>query len=96
MVSVHRGFARPCFMRLEGWAHLSGEWSSLVVTGALPPVIVLRLGRASDPQDIVFFPELPCFLEQNLSLQFVFSLSSFYVVLPFEVTFVASGGITTP
>ena len=83
-------------MCLEGWARLSGEWSFLVEIGILPPLIVLTLGRALDPQDIVFFPELPCFLEQNLSLPFVFSLSSFYVVLPFEVTFVTSGGITTP
>ena len=83
-------------MRLEGWARLSGEWSSLVVTGALPPVIVPRLGRASDPQDIVFFPEFPCFLEQNLCLPFVLSLSSFHGVPPLEVTFNTSDGSTTP
>ena len=83
-------------MRLEGWARLEGEWRFLVETGILPPLIVLKLGRALDPQDIVFFPELPCFLEQNLRLPFVFSLSSFHAVLPFEVTFVTSGGIMTP
>ena len=79
----------------RGWASLSGEWSSLVVTGVLPLLIVLRLGRASDPQDIVFFPEFPYFLEQNLRLPFVLSLSSFHAVSPFEVTFVTSGGRTT-
>ena len=82
-------------MRLEGWARLSGEWSFLVVTGILPPLIVLMLGKALDPQDIVFFPEFPCFLEQNLRLPFVLSLSSFHAVSPFEVTFVTSGGRTT-
>ena len=59
-------------MRLKGWARLSGKWSSLVVTGVLHPLIVLRLGRDWDPQYIVFFPEFPCFLEQNLHLSFVF------------------------
>ena len=83
-------------MRPEGWALFSGERSSLVVTGVLHPLIVLRLGRASDPQDIVFFPESLCFLEQNLHLSFIFSLSSFHAVLPFEVTFVTSGGRATP
>ena len=83
-------------MLLEGWARLSGEWSFLVVTGILPPLIVLMLGKALDPQDIVFFPEFPCFLEQNLHLPFIFSLSSFHVVSSFEVTFVTSGGRTTP
>ena len=80
----------------EGWARLSGKWRSLVATGVLHPLIVLRLGRASDPQDIVFFPEFPYFLEQNLHLPFVFLLSSFHVTSPFEVTFVTSGGRATP
>ena len=83
-------------MEPEGWAHLSEEWSFLVMTGVLPPLIVLMLGRALDPQDIVFFPEFPCFLEQNLHLSFVLSLSSFHDVPPLEVTFVISGGRTTP
>ena len=83
-------------MRLEGWDHLPGERSFLVVTGILHPLIVLTLGRALDPQDIVFFPKLPCFLEQNLRLPFVFSLSCFHLVSPFKVTFVTSSGITTP
>ena len=82
-------------MRPEGWARLLGEWSFLVVIGILPPLIVLMLGRALDPQDIVFFPEFPYFLEQNLRLPFVLSLSSFHAVSPFEVTFVTSGGRTT-
>ena len=83
-------------MRFEGWARLLGEWSSLVETGILPPLIVLMLGRALDPQDVVFFPEFPRFLEQNLHLPLVFSLSSFHAVSPFKVTFVTSGGRTTP
>ena len=76
--------------------HLEGEWSFLVVIGILHPLIVLRFGRDLDPQDIVFFPKSPRFLEQNLHLLFVFSLSSFHVVPPLEVTFVISGGRTTP
>ena len=83
-------------MRPEGWARLSGEWSFLVVTGILPLLIVLMLGRALDPQNVVFFPEFPRFLEQNLHLPLVFSLSSFHVVSPFEVTFITSGERTTP
>ena len=83
-------------MHLEGWARLSGEWSFLVVTGILLPLIVLMLGRTLDPQDIVFFAEFPCFLEQNLRLPFVLSLSLFHVVSPFKVTFVTFGGRTTP
>ena len=83
-------------MRPEGWARLSGEWDFLVATGILPPLIMLRLGIALDPQDIVFFPESSCFLEQNLHLSFIFSLSSFHVTSPFEVTFVTSGGRATP
>ena len=83
-------------MRPEGWARLSGEWSFLVVTGILPPLIVLMLGKTLNPQDIVFFPEFPYFLEQNLHLPFVFLLSSFHVTSPFEVTFVTSGGRATP
>ena len=96
MVSVHQGFIRTCFMRPAGWARLSGKWSSLAVTGVLHPLIVLRLGRVSDLHGIVFFPESSCFLEQNLHLPFVFSLSSFHVTSPFEVTFITSGGRTTP
>ena len=72
-------------MCLKGWARLSGEWSFLVVTGILPLLIVLMLGRALDPQDVVFFPKFPRFLEQNLHLSFVFSMLFFHVVLPFEV-----------
>ena len=93
---MHRGFVGPCFMRPEGWAHLSGEWSFLVVIGILHPLMALRLGRALDPQDIVFFPEPPCFLKQNLHLLFVFSLAFFHVVSPLEVTFVTSCGRMTP
>ena len=66
------------------------------MTGVLPSMIVLMLGRALDPQDIVFFPEFPCFLEQNLRLPFVFSLSSFHAIPPLEVTFDTSGGRSTP
>ena len=57
------------------------------MTGVLSPLIVLRLGRALDPQEIVFFPEFLCFLEHNLHLPFVFSLSSVHVT---------SGGRATP
>ena len=76
--------------------YLEGEWSFLVVIGILHPLIVLRFGRDLDPQDIVFFPESPHFLEQNLHISFIFSLSSFHFVSPFKVTFVTSGRITTP
>ena len=50
-------------MRIEGRARIPGVWSFLVVIGIPRLLATLRFRRGLDPQDFIFFPEPPHFLE---------------------------------